>query len=71
MLPRRKLSWADFRKRYEAEKGPALAPKTLLAFKTAANHLQRVVEPRPARQADAGCPIAFHGEADGKRAWGK
>ena len=40
-----KLSWADFRKRFEAEKGAVLAPKTLLAFKTAANHLERVLNP--------------------------
>ncbi len=40
-----KLSWADFRKRFESEKGSGLAPKTLLAFKTAANHLQRVLGP--------------------------
>ena len=45
---------------------PALAPKTLVAFKTAANHLERVLEPRPARQAHCGRPIAFHGQAAGR-----
>ena len=43
--PASKLSWADFRKRYEAEKGATLAPKTLLAFRTAANHLEAVLNP--------------------------
>jgi len=40
-----RLSWADFRQRYEAEKGPTLSLKTILAFKSAANHLERVLNP--------------------------
>jgi len=40
-----KLTWADFRQRYEQEKGPALSPKTQAAFRTAANHLERVLNP--------------------------
>ncbi len=40
-----KLTWADFRKRYEAEKLPMLSVKTAEAFKSAANHLERVLNP--------------------------
>ena len=43
--PASKLTWADFRKRYEAEKGPGLSPKTMAAFRTAANHLEAVLNP--------------------------
>jgi integrase len=40
-----KMTWADFRKRYEAEKGTAQAVKTRAAFKSAANHLEHVLNP--------------------------
>ena len=40
-----KLTWADFRKRYAAEKLPTLSPKTRDAFGSAANHLERVLNP--------------------------
>ncbi len=43
--PPSKVTWADFRKRYEAEKLSALSPKTASSFKAAANHLQRVLNP--------------------------
>ena len=43
--PASKLSWAEFRQRYEAEKGPGLSPKTMEAFRTAANHLEAVLNP--------------------------
>ncbi len=43
--PPSKLSWADFRKRYEAEKLPALSDAYRGAFKTAANHLERILDP--------------------------
>ena len=43
--PASKLTWKEFRQRYEAEKGPGLAPKTMAAFRTAANHLEAVLNP--------------------------
>ena len=43
--PPSKMTWADFRKRYEAEKGAAHAVKTRESFKSAANHLERVLTP--------------------------
>jgi integrase len=43
--PPSKLTWAEFRKRYESEKLSALSPKTAISFKTAANHLERVLNP--------------------------
>jgi len=43
--PPSKVTWADFRKRYETEKLSALSPKTASSFKAAANHLERVLNP--------------------------
>jgi len=43
--PPSKVTWADFRKRYEAEKGAAQAAKTRETFRSAANHLERVLNP--------------------------
>jgi integrase len=40
-----KITWQEFRKRWESEKGTALAVKTRHAFKSAANHLERVLNP--------------------------
>lgn len=40
-----KLTWADFRKRYETDKLSALAPATLTASNVALDHLERVVNP--------------------------
>jgi len=40
-----KVTWADFRKRYEVEKLSAMSPKTASSFKAAANHLERVLNP--------------------------
>jgi integrase len=40
-----KITWREFRERYTTEKGPALAAKTREAFKSAANHLERVLNP--------------------------
>ena len=40
-----RLTWAEFRKRYEAEKGAGQSPKTLQTFRSAANHLERVLNP--------------------------
>jgi integrase len=40
-----KITWREFRKRYEDEKGAAQAVKTRAAFKSAANHLERVLNP--------------------------
>ncbi len=40
-----KLTWADFRKRYESEKLTALSPHTGISFASAANHLERVLNP--------------------------
>ena len=44
-VPPSRITWADFRKRYEKEKGLALSEKTMLTFKSAANHLERVLNP--------------------------
>ncbi len=38
-----KVTWADFRRRYEAEKLATLAPKTQDLARTALNHLERVL----------------------------
>jgi integrase len=43
--PASKVTWEDFRKRYKAEKLPGQSPKTRGAFATAANHLERVLNP--------------------------
>jgi integrase len=43
--PQSKVTWQDFRRRYVEEKGPTLARETLLNFATAANHLERVLNP--------------------------
>jgi integrase len=43
--PPSKVTWQDFRRRYVEEKGPTLARETLLNFATAANHLERVLNP--------------------------
>ena len=43
--PPSKMTWADFRKRYEAEKLPGLSVKTRAAFASAANLLERVLNP--------------------------
>lgn len=40
-----RLTWAEFRQRYESEKMATLAPKSLASFNAAANHLERVVSP--------------------------
>ncbi|MBN1589713.1 MAG: site-specific integrase [Pirellulales bacterium] len=40
-----KLTWADFRKRYEEEKLATLAAGTLMSATSALNHLQRVINP--------------------------
>lgn len=40
-----KITWSQFRKKYIDEKGPKLSPKTILAFGSAANHLERVLDP--------------------------
>ena len=43
--PPSKLTWADFRKRYEAEKLSALSAKTAKSFKSTANLVERVLNP--------------------------
>jgi integrase len=43
--PPSKLTWADFRKRYEAEKLSALSAKTGKSFKSTANLVERVLNP--------------------------
>ncbi len=43
--PASKLTWKEFRGRYESEKGPGLARKTMAAFRTAANHLESTLNP--------------------------
>ena len=43
--PPSKLTWADFRKRFESEKGPTLSRKTRECFKSAANHMERLLNP--------------------------
>jgi hypothetical protein len=43
--PASKVTWKEFRERYEAEKLPRLSRKTGEAFKSAANHLERVLNP--------------------------
>jgi len=40
-----KLLWSDFRSKYAAEKLPALSGRTAEAFGSAANHLERVLNP--------------------------
>ena len=41
-----KITWDDFRLRYEMEKFPALAEKTQASGKTALNHLERIIHPK-------------------------
>lgn len=41
-----KISWAEFRERYELEKLSSLAPNTALSSSGALNHLERVVDPQ-------------------------
>ncbi|MEN6496074.1 MAG: site-specific integrase [Thermoguttaceae bacterium] len=43
--PTRKISWADFRERYESEKLSSLAESTQKTAATAMNHLERVINP--------------------------
>ena len=43
--PPSKVTWQQFRKRYETEKLAGLSHNTALAWGTAANHLQRVLNP--------------------------
>ena len=40
-----RMTWADFRRRYEAEKLSTLARKTAITARTAMNHLERVLNP--------------------------
>jgi len=40
-----RLTWKEFRRRYEAEKGATLSANTLLTFRSAANHLERELNP--------------------------
>ena len=40
-----KITWQEFRKRYESERGPALSANSRGAFQSAANHLERVLSP--------------------------
>ncbi len=44
--PTSRISWSDFRERYEQEKGASLAENSLSAAITAFNHLERVVNPK-------------------------
>jgi integrase len=43
--PQSKVTWTEFRKRYEREKGAGQSQKTLRTFQTAANHVERVLNP--------------------------
>ena len=43
--PPRKISWAEFRERYESEKLSSLAESTQRTAATALNHLERVINP--------------------------
>jgi hypothetical protein len=40
-----KASWAEFRERFEAEKGLSLSENTRNSTRTAFNHLERVINP--------------------------
>ena len=43
--PPSKITWTQFRERFEAEKLPAIAPKSRGAFRSAMNHIQCVLNP--------------------------
>jgi integrase len=43
--PPSRITWKDFLKRYMTDKLPTQSPKTRGAFRTAANHLERVLNP--------------------------
>ena len=64
--PPSKVTWADFRKRYEAEKLPAIVPQDGQQLQGGGKPLGTCLEPRPAGQADGGGSIAFSGQATGR-----
>ena len=43
--PRRNITWAEFRERYEAEKLATLASSTQKTAATSLNHLERIINP--------------------------
>ena len=43
--PKRNITWAEFRERYEAEKLATLAPSTQKTAATSLNHLERIINP--------------------------
>lgn len=48
-----RMTWAEFRERYEEEKLATLSPKTLSAWEAASNHLERVIAPKHLASIDA------------------
>jgi integrase len=54
-----KMSWEVFRERYEKERLSSLSPRTLEAFSSAANHLERVVDPMLLRSITTGVMSQF------------
>lgn len=48
-----RMTWAEFRERYEEEKLATLSAKTLAAWEAAANHLERVVSPKLLASVDS------------------
>lgn len=65
-----RITWAEFRERYEGEKLATLAPNTMTAWDSAANHLERVVSPKHLTSIDAAVVSQFQAKllADGMRA---
>ncbi len=62
-----RLTWAEFRKRYEAEKLATLAERTQNTAKSALNHIERVLESRPAGEVDADNYEPFSEQATQRR----
>ena len=61
-----RMTWAEFRKRYAAEKLATLSPRTLEAFDAAANHLERVVDPKFLARIDANVLSRFQASLIGE-----
>ena len=61
-----RMTWAEFRERYAAEKLATLSPRTLEAFDAAANHLERVVDPKFLARIDANVLSRFQASLIGE-----
>ena len=61
--PASKVTWADFRKRYEAEKSICPISQDRAQFQVRRESSGKSLEPRPALQTDGGRLVAFPSEA--------